>query len=272
MAGPPPGYVKPPNPSGLCMCGCGERTPIATITNRKSGAVKGEPQRYVFGHAGRRKTPFVVQDPKPCVRCKEFFPLADYHVRSVSPDGRSLYCKSCTSIKAKKSAARNPGKSAARSKKWRANNPMTPERRAKEKAYRAQYYQENKDKQAERNRKQREANREEYREYQREYMRRWRERNPERHAQANRMNARRRRGGGMAPDTRVYMTIIENDLCAYCGGPADQIDHVVPLARGGSNEWDNLTAACLSCNYSKGTTSLLQFLAKPREVPYVQAA
>jgi hypothetical protein len=34
----------------LCECGCGEPAPIATITNRRSGAIKGHPQRFVPGH------------------------------------------------------------------------------------------------------------------------------------------------------------------------------------------------------------------------------
>jgi len=34
----------------LCECGCGEPAPIATITNRRSGAVKGHAQRFVPGH------------------------------------------------------------------------------------------------------------------------------------------------------------------------------------------------------------------------------
>ena len=39
--------------------------------------------------------------------------------------------------------------------------------------------------------------------------------------------------------------------CQYCGDSADSIDHVVPRSRGGSDEWDNLAAACRACNSSK---------------------
>jgi len=34
----------------LCACGCGQRAPIATETNRPKGYVKGQPVRYVRGH------------------------------------------------------------------------------------------------------------------------------------------------------------------------------------------------------------------------------
>lgn len=38
---------------GTCHCGCGEKTWIATQTQRTRGFVKGEPTKYIKGHAGR---------------------------------------------------------------------------------------------------------------------------------------------------------------------------------------------------------------------------
>lgn len=54
--------------------------------------------------------------------------------------------------------------------------------------------------------------------------------------------------------------ILQRDrfTCQYCGMRAPDvilhIDHVVPLAKGGSNEFDNLKVACQSCNSGKGVT------------------
>jgi hypothetical protein len=42
-----------PNPTGLCMCGCGEKTPIADQTYSALGRVKGEHMMYVPYHAQR---------------------------------------------------------------------------------------------------------------------------------------------------------------------------------------------------------------------------
>lgn len=42
-----------PNPDGLCMCGCGRPTPIAPITQTRTGQVKGKPLRYISGHNGK---------------------------------------------------------------------------------------------------------------------------------------------------------------------------------------------------------------------------
>lgn len=45
--------------------------------------------------------------------------------------------------------------------------------------------------------------------------------------------------------------ILERDgyVCWICGGPgANSVDHVIPRARGGTDDDDNLRAAHLSCN------------------------
>lgn len=42
-----------PNPSGLCMCGCGRPAPIAKMTNSRRGHIRGEATRFIVGHYGR---------------------------------------------------------------------------------------------------------------------------------------------------------------------------------------------------------------------------
>lgn len=39
-------------PLGLCQCGCGQPTKIATRTSRKRGTIRGVPQKYACGHKG----------------------------------------------------------------------------------------------------------------------------------------------------------------------------------------------------------------------------
>ena len=53
---------------------------------------------------------------------------------------------------------------------------------------------------------------------------------------------------------RQRETILERDgyKCAYCGGPADVVDHVNPARNGGKATMDNGVAACRSCNAIKG--------------------
>jgi|ERR1039458_1109687 hypothetical protein len=52
-------------------------------------------------------------------------------------------------------------------------------------------------------------------------------------------------------ETIEYRAILRNDPCSYCGGPGETIDHITPISAGGSNQWENLTSACKSCNASK---------------------
>ena len=54
--------------------------------------------------------------------------------------------------------------------------------------------------------------------------------------------------------TRKNLLQRDNHCCQYCGYRGDKlsIDHVIPRSRGGSDNWENVTTACLSCNISKG--------------------
>jgi 5-methylcytosine-specific restriction endonuclease McrA len=61
------------------------------------------------------------------------------------------------------------------------------------------------------------------------------------------------------PRPRVKLTKREifrrdNYTCQYCGRQTTHltIDHVIPRHSGGGHKWDNLVAACPSCNRRKG--------------------
>tara|TARA_B100000408_G_scaffold117945_1_gene96235 strand:- start:1022 stop:1561 length:540 start_codon:yes stop_codon:yes gene_type:complete len=60
------------------------------------------------------------------------------------------------------------------------------------------------------------------------------------------------------PSDAAKMRVMRRDryTCVYCGAEGKnaelQIDHVVPVAKGGSHHIANLVAACRSCNQSKG--------------------
>ncbi|CAN5460603.1 MAG: HNH endonuclease [Chloroflexi bacterium] len=54
--------------------------------------------------------------------------------------------------------------------------------------------------------------------------------------------------------SRREIFIRDRYTCQYCGrGTHDlTLDHVVPRHRGGAHSWDNLVAACKTCNHRKG--------------------
>lgn len=56
---------------------------------------------------------------------------------------------------------------------------------------------------------------------------------------------------------RGHIWIRDGKECQYCGKTirtlaSAHIDHIVPLAQGGSNDEDNLVLACVACNRKKG--------------------
>lgn len=53
--------------------------------------------------------------------------------------------------------------------------------------------------------------------------------------------------------------------CAYCGDPAQSLDHIVPKAKGGATVANNLAPACLACNRRKGHREVISWW---REQPY----
>lgn len=90
----------------------------------------------------------------------------------------------------------------------------------------------------------------------------WKQDNPEMAREHGRKNSRNRRIA-LDPLNTVavgWIQILEGDPCAYCGGPMEEVDHIVPVKHDGTNDWDNLAATCKSCNASKYTRSLLEYL------------
>jgi hypothetical protein len=51
---------------------------------------------------------------------------------------------------------------------------------------------------------------------------------------------------------RDFIFSRDNFSCHYCGEPASQIDHKIPLSHGGNNVTTNLVASCARCNNLKG--------------------
>jgi 5-methylcytosine-specific restriction endonuclease McrA len=48
--------------------------------------------------------------------------------------------------------------------------------------------------------------------------------------------------------------------CCYCNAPAEHLDHVTPLSRGGRDVLSNVVPACADCNLSKGALTLAEWL------------
>jgi len=127
----------------------------------------------------------------------------------------------------------------------------------------------------------------------REAMRRWRQRHPAKHAAevrayyarypalwsqrlaagpnraavrravAHRRRAREVRGGSFTAAEWNALVQAYRGLCAYCGAAgAVQVDHRIPLSRGGTNTIDNILPACRRCNCRKASMTEKEFRAR----------
>lgn len=81
--------------------------------------------------------------------------------------------------------------------------------------------------------------------------------------------------------TRKNIFFRDKNRCQYCGGRFTtselNLDHVVPLSRGGKSIWQNVVCCCVRCNSRKGGLlpveagmQLIKPPAKPRWHPFVK--
>lgn len=60
----------------------------------------------------------------------------------------------------------------------------------------------------------------------------------------------------MSSELRFEVLSAAGFTCQYCGRSAPSVelhvDHVVPVSKGGTNDRENLAAACVDCNLGKG--------------------
>ena len=85
-----------------------------------------------------------------------------------------------------------------------------------------------------------------------------------------------RQGALYQTELRSFLFKKHNGRCVYCGNKAEEIEHVIPKSKGGTNSPHNLVIACRKCNELKGKLSLKEFgklvskdfsYLEPKELP-----
>ncbi|WP_157379373.1 HNH endonuclease signature motif containing protein [Burkholderia ubonensis] len=179
---------------------------------------------------------------KACSKCKVEKPLDQFSKDSTRKDGTQRHCKECNRKAGEKYRAANPEKRRAVCESWSARNP------AKRREYSKRYDDKNREKVAER--------RALYRKNNADKLKQWQSENKEtRRANEARRRSRKRESGGAhtADDVKALLTM-QKGRCACCKCDIRKnyhVDHVVPLARGGSNDRLNLQLLCPTCNQRK---------------------
>lgn len=184
---------------------------------------------------------------KRCTRCLEYKTpdLECFGAKKGSPDGLSCYCRPCLRLSRHAEYRRNPEKYA----KYRA------EKQAEAKEYARLYYRAKASVIRQKNSAYRQVNRSRVLGWRRQ----WAKNHPvDMRVQRQARRARRRASGpGFTAREWAATKARFDGKCLACQRAEPEIqltpDHVVPLARGGSNQIANIQPLCLPCNMHKGT-------------------
>lgn len=222
---------------------------------RTASRVRAQANRELHNKRGQQSRERAKQrerapiDGKVCRTCKEWKPADQYSPFAASRDGLEYKCKACVAEIARKYYHRNPERSKAKTKAWRAAN--SDKNREWSQAYNKRYYAIHRTDIIAYQRKRYHEQLEFIRERRKDYRRTDK-------AQALRKAAHHRRRALKRQAEGSYTTQEWQALCAWfgnvclCCGSADiTVDHVVPLTRGGSNWIRNLQPLCMSCNTRK---------------------
>lgn len=168
---------------------------------------------------------------KNCSRCKVQKELTEFNKSSSSVSGLRSDCRACQADYSKK----NKAKLNKQRRDWYLDNSASVKQKAR------QYRLDNLEQVNAR-------------------LKKWREEN----ALATRNHKHERRAklksNGIFLVTKRDIRRILDNPCAYCGKPGKvELDHVLPISRGGRHSIGNLVAACISCNRSKGSKTLFEW-------------
>jgi len=170
---------------------------------------------------------------KTCSKCKEYKPIAEFpRHRENKYQG---YCQPCgLAVNAAWRSKNRPPKSGV----VRFNLPKkTPEeRKAAKLSFQRSYRNKNRDK-----------------------VRLW-----------NRLGMHRRKAAGQMPDKWFFSRMMcEQDArCPYCSALLPmkfEIDHKIPISRGGTNNPENLHLVCPTCNMRKNNKTHEEFIQRLKE-------
>lgn len=184
---------------------------------------------------------------KHCSKCDTTMPLDDFYNNRSSKSGKSDYCKTCTKAYVREQSVKHRDRIAA----------YEDANREHRRAHARAKYAENAEAGRERARKWREAHPEQVR----EQNRRWSTENPGRDRERQSKRRARQRDLSSYVVTDKDLRRLLGAACAVtgCTNTDIQIDHIVPVARGGSHGVGNLQPLCSAHNQSKGARLWIEF-------------
>lgn len=201
----------------------------------------------------------MLNDKKKCARCGEVKPITSFGKDKKRKDGLRCYCKPCASAIVIKWRLDNLDLEKERTQKriWRQNNPDRASEIRKKwyqsntelcKQLSKKWYYSNPDKVYAYHVKKYAADPEKYK----LAASRWAKNNPEKVAAVR--HKRRSQGGHFHSDHIIQLMIDQDGKCRYCHSDLTKyhIDHILPLALGGTSDPENIQLLCPKCNLKKG--------------------
>jgi len=195
---------------------------------------------------------------KRCSKCGQAKPISAFNRDRWKSDGLKSQCKACRNLAKRRYRARLRHDSQRRLKRaaryaWVSHTSIRPRLPAR---YHGEGFRRWRESLAARRQARRQTARRKW--FARHPLDgwRWRQENPARitaQQQARRAGAIGAPLNDLSEDQWAWLLDAYGHRCAYCGAPGVALspDHVVPLARGGSNTLSNVVPACRECNSRK---------------------
>lgn len=213
---------------------------------------------------------------KSCTKCGEEKPRSDFSSSKKSQDGLAYWCRTCSSeyhrawvlanIEKKREANKkwreeNPEKVKASSAKWYAANSQKvsiytklwyESNKERALATRATWKAENKERALAGTKAWQAKNRDKVR----AAVKKWQQLNPDavKSIGHNRRAREKQASGRLSPDLSKRLFALQKGKCACCKKPLGKnyhMDHIMPLALGGTNTDDNIQLLRAKCNNQK---------------------